>query len=58
MHVRTFADTSHTFCPHFFTTYEEKKKKKKTADDDDDDDALGFLFYRVSTDDVDVVSSS
>ena len=50
-------NTSHTFLPPLFLLRaKEKKKKKKTADDDDDDDALGFLFYRVSTDDVDVVA--
>ena len=53
-------NTSHTFLPPLFLLRaKEKKKKKKTADDDDDDDdALGSLFYRVSTDDVDVVASS
>ena len=44
-------NTSHTFCPHFFTTRKKKKKKKKTADDDDDDDdALGsFIAFQLTT---------
>ena len=51
-------NTSHTFLPPLFLRRAKEKKKKKTADDDDDDDdALGSLFYRVSTDDVDVVAS-